>query len=877
MNYLEKELKDLLQKDLGIFKFIQNSSLDGLWYWDLENPENEWMDEKFWQTLGYDPDQMPHKASAWQDLIFEEDLKLTIENFNKHCADPDIPYDQLVRYRHKTGKTIWVRCRGMVIRDETGKPIRMLGAHTDLTDLKNQEEILEQCNTAASIGHWKINFTENKVLWGKITRQILEVDEDYVPELEDALSFFSNEESKTQIQHANKIAMENGLPYEIELPMLTAKGKRRWVKIIGIPEISAGKCIGIYGSVQDIHKHKTHELNLAEEKEKLKNVIKGTNVGTWEWNVQTGETVFNERWANIIGYTLEELQPISIKTWEKFTHPDDLVKSGNSLQKCFEGKVDYYHCECRMRHKEGHWVWVLDRGKIFSWTKDGSPLMMFGTHQDISKTKNISEQQHLFIKHAPAALAMFDTDLKYLSASQKWMQDFNIKEEKLLHSLLTDTFPEAKEKMEEIRSFCLIGDKHQEEEFRFIRNNKAHWLKWEANPWIDADGKVGGFIMSAENITFQKETEEKLRVSEDSFRENFDNSAIGMALVSADGSWLKVNQKLCNTLGYEAKELKKLTFQDITYPDDLEADVSLYEEVLRGERDSYQMEKRYFHKNGDIIYAILTVSVIRDLSGNLLYFISQIIDITELKKAEQRIQSLLATTQEQNSRLQNFAHIVSHNLKSHSGNIDFMIDIIGNENHSLRDLEAYRLLKHASKNLIETIEHLNEVALINTSVHDNLEYLPLYQSIEKAIGSVSALALDANVNIINTVDRDVEVLGLQAYLDSIILNFLTNGIKYRSQGDSDYVKISCSWDGSYTVLIFEDNGLGIDLERNGEELFGMYRTFHKHPESRGIGLFITKSQVEALGGKIEVESTINKGSTFKIFLQHEKSKQSLHH
>jgi len=139
-NYLQNELYDLINNDTSVFEFIQSGSLDGIWYWDLENPENEWMSPKFWKILGYNPDEKKHLASEWQDIIFQEDLKLAAENLEKHCADPDHPYDQIVRYRHKNGSTIWIRCRGLAIRDENGKAIRMLGAHTDITDLKRTEK-----------------------------------------------------------------------------------------------------------------------------------------------------------------------------------------------------------------------------------------------------------------------------------------------------------------------------------------------------------------------------------------------------------------------------------------------------------------------------------------------------------------------------------------------------------------------------------------------------------------------------------------------------------------------------------------------------------------------------------------------------------------
>ncbi|MFC4701152.1 ATP-binding protein [Glaciecola siphonariae] len=139
---LEKELYELVEKDEQIFKFIEQSSLDGMWYWDLENPEHEWMSERFWTTLGYDPKEMKHLASEWQDIINQEDLNLAFDNFTKHCENPEHPYDQIVRYTHKQGHTVWIRCRGLAIRDHEGKAVRMLGAHTDLTELKHTEEKL---------------------------------------------------------------------------------------------------------------------------------------------------------------------------------------------------------------------------------------------------------------------------------------------------------------------------------------------------------------------------------------------------------------------------------------------------------------------------------------------------------------------------------------------------------------------------------------------------------------------------------------------------------------------------------------------------------------------------------------------------------------
>ncbi|UTV31033.1 sensor domain-containing diguanylate cyclase [Photobacterium atrarenae] len=145
-HYLKTELYTLLNQESEIFEFLQAGSLDGLWYWDLENPTHEWMSPKFWTLLGYDPTEKQHLAAEWQELIFPEDLQVALNNFKQHCQDPLHPYDQVVRYRHKNGSTVWVRCRGIAIRDSSGKPVRMLGAHNDVTALKQTEEALRRKN-----------------------------------------------------------------------------------------------------------------------------------------------------------------------------------------------------------------------------------------------------------------------------------------------------------------------------------------------------------------------------------------------------------------------------------------------------------------------------------------------------------------------------------------------------------------------------------------------------------------------------------------------------------------------------------------------------------------------------------------------------------
>lgn len=138
-HYLERELDEMAQ-DNPVWNFIRKGSLDGIWLWDLENPESKWISPEFWELIGYDPARRMHTRDAWKDVIFTEDLAAMLEQFRAHCMDPDVPYDQIVRYRHADGSTVWVRCRGLAIRNGKDQPIRMLGAHNDVTRLKQAEE-----------------------------------------------------------------------------------------------------------------------------------------------------------------------------------------------------------------------------------------------------------------------------------------------------------------------------------------------------------------------------------------------------------------------------------------------------------------------------------------------------------------------------------------------------------------------------------------------------------------------------------------------------------------------------------------------------------------------------------------------------------------
>jgi diguanylate cyclase (GGDEF)-like protein/PAS domain S-box-containing protein len=187
-----------------------------------------------------------------------------------------------------------------------------------------------------------------------------------------------------QWQHAAELKQE----FDMEFRVRRHDGTLRHVRSVARAMLDgAGGVTGYVGSVEDITERLQSRRALDEERVRLAAIIQGTGAGTWEWNVQTGETRFNGRWAEIVGATLDELSPTTIRTWVDLAHPEDMARSNVLLQAHFTGETVDYECEARMRHRDGHWVWVLDRGRVLTRTVEGQPEWMFGTHLDITARK----------------------------------------------------------------------------------------------------------------------------------------------------------------------------------------------------------------------------------------------------------------------------------------------------------------------------------------------------------------------------------------------------------------------------------------------------------------------------------------------------------
>lgn len=239
-------------------------------------------------------------------------------------------------------------------------------------------------------------------------------------------------------------------------------------------------------------------------------------------------------------------------------------------------------------------------------------------------------------------------------------------------------------------------------------------------------------------------------------------------------------------------------------------------------------------------------------------------DITEQVNAFDKANELLAITRDQNTRLRSFAYIVSHNIRSHSSNISGITNLL-HSSLTEEDREMFLGMLGTSTDLLDqTINHLNEILTIQQTTDQLTEMMDLRVEVEKTLSIFAQDIGMLDAQIINDIPENTRVRVVPAYLESILLNLLSNAIKYRDPNRPLKIHFFSSIFEQGIRLSITDNGLGIDLSRHSEHVFGMYKTFHGNSDARGFGLFLTKSQVEAMGGTIELDSEIGKGSTFKV-------------
>ncbi|WP_300568187.1 PAS domain-containing protein [Flavobacterium sp.] len=365
----------------------------------------------------------------------------------------------------------------------------------------------------------------------------------------------------------------------------------------------------------------------------------------------------------------------------------------------------------------------------------------------------------------------------------------------------------------------------------------------------------------------RKRTEAQLIESEHQLRLITENTSDGVAVIEND-KLTYISPSYIKLLGYTKEYFKNFTIEDIFssfHPDDLVTIRPYIRDCISKQIGELKYELRFKGANGEYHWREDSANVLYDENGKYSKYIVVTRDISARKEAEKEKNRLFEITEKQNEKLINFTHIVSHDIRSHTSNLSMILDLFEDTKNVDEQKEYFDMLKQSTNKLSDTIFYLNETVAIQSGEKKQMEYLNLKKEIEETIVGINAI-IKTNEAVINiNIDDDLEVNLTQSYFESIIFNLLTNAIKYKSPKRNPVVTISAVKNDDEIQLTIQDNGMGIDLEKNKSKIFGMYKTFHGNTDAVGLGLFMVKNHIESMNGRIEIESEIDKGTTFNMY------------
>lgn len=391
--------------------------------------------------------------------------------------------------------------------------------------------------------------------------------------------------------------------------------------------------------------------------------------------------------------------------------------------------------------------------------------------------------------------------------------------------------------------------------------------------WVVTTGKP---IYENEKVirlvgTFQDITEKELAAQQIQEREQIlhtliDNIPLNIYIKDLNSRKILVNKAECDFLGVpNAKRLLGKSDHDLY---DQETAKRLREEDLKVIAKNIPIlskEQLLTTKNGKQVPMLVSKIPLKNLMGEVNAILGIGMDISSLKEKENELRNLIHVTAKQNKKLLDFAHIISHDLRSHTANFSMLLEFLVKEKNENEKENIIKMLYKASDRLMETLENLNTVVAINTNAYIEKEPLDLHEKVKHIVKNLETYIAKNEALIINKIRKGTWVKAAPYFLENIIQSMITNAIKYSHPNRSPKIVLEAKKLENCTLFSITDNGLGIDLEKYGDKLFGMYKTFHNNT-SRGIGLYLVKNQIEAMGGSVTVYSKVGKGSTFNIVL-----------
>lgn len=637
-----------------------------------------------------------------------------------------------------------------------------------------------------------------------------------------------------------------------------------------------------FATLIDITEKLEAEKELKHSNERYEYASIATSDVIWEWDIKEDSNYFSPNYTKVFGHPILGLEYGTNNIWRRTVHPDDLKNvldiEAQAVKKVFEKwEISY-----RIRKIDGEYAIVLDRGFAIK-DETGEVIRLVGAIQDITEKKQAEKELERSIqRYHYATLATSDV---------VWEADL-MKNEVFISKNFTifyghpiedgmapmennvwrqNIHPDDAEKVIK-NQYSILDSKNNSDnwigEYRLRRADGSYAIVIDKTFAIkDEQGNVIRMVGALQDITKKKEEEERLKLMESVILNTNDSIMITDAepLDLPGPRILFVNKAFTEMTGYNAEEVMGKTPRILQNEDTDGKELErLYKALKKWEPCEVTVSNT--KKNGEKFWLNMRITPIANEKGWFTHWIAIEKDVTKEKEAEQEKLKLLEELIQNNLELKQFSYITSHNLRSPLMNLLSICDLIKTE--KIEDKLTAKLIegfKKSTYNLNETLNDLIEILIIKENRNLQTNHLYFEDIFNKIKDSLSLSMLEKRVTVIADFSEAPFVNFTNAYLESILLNLFTNSIKYRHPERLPIITIKTGKDANgKTKLTFSDNGLGINMSTAKDKIFGLYKRFHNNSDSKGIGLYLIHSQITALGGKIEVESEVNIGTTFTI-------------
>lgn len=880
-----KKTQQALRESEERYDLAIQSSKAFLWDWNIQSG-NVYLSPGISKIIGVKNFKPLSMKKDFDSYIHKDDLETKNRLLDLHLSRKRRTYEAEYRVRHKKGYYVWVQVSGKAIWNEDGIPIRMVGSIIDITAKKNAELSLAKKNkmfrsifTHSSIGLAIVSL-EGEIL--QVNNQLMKYSGYRKRELVGKIytDFFHDSEDKEgSLRKLCTILRDKGTTHSIYKKFKDKRGKIVWGVIKGvIIRGEFGRALYWIMQIVDITKAKITQELLKESEKRYALALEGANVGIWDYNLVEDVIYCSPRFKSILGLD-NKFSFRSVREIENFIHPGDRDISYKAFKK-IKYNNKHFALEFRMRHSDGHYIWMRVKGKA---TKNEKKeiVRITGYIEDISdwkiSQKKLFEKNNTFksiFDHSRIGMVMISPRYKYLRVNKSFCNMTGYTQKELLNMGFVDiTHPgDLPNDFAAIRSIFSGKSNNYKYEKRYVRKDgKTIWCMILGVLICDINNRPLYIATQVQDITEKREAELALRESETRYALAVKGSkaAIWDWNILTDSVYTseRMREIMGRNISYPIPYRE--TYTKMIHPDDKKIRADAMSRHLNKEQDTYDIEYRIKHQKGHYIWVHASGKAIWDKKGKPIRLAGSVIDISERKEVEIKVKSYMKELEQTNQDLNDFAFIASHDLKEPIRGISNNATMFKEdyeeiiEGDGLRRIDRILFLCSKMEKLVRDLLHFAKLKHQEVII----QKVDLNVIIEDIKGTIESLLESSNARIV--VPKVLPKVSCDKILISILLqNLITNGIKY-NQSKAKKIEIGYKKEiiNKYLkipqyVFYVKDNGIGISPEFH-QDVFRIFKRIDSDDTGgTGVGLTFVEKIIKRHDGKIWLESEEGNGTTF---------------